>query len=48
MRVTGKTLEMIGGVGNSCSIPKGGFVGGREIRSDGLGQVADSLGPKTS
>jgi len=38
---------MIEGVGNPYSIPKGGFVG-EEMRSDGLGQVAYSSGPKTS
>jgi len=37
---------MIGSVGNPCSIPKGGFVVGREMCSDGLGQVMDSSGPK--
>ena len=41
---------MIGGVGiNPDSIPKGGFVGEVKcIYSDGLGQVADSSGPKTT
>jgi len=37
-------LEMIGGIGNPHSIPN--FA--REVRSDGLGQVMDSSGPKTS
>jgi len=40
--VIGKTL---GGVANPCSIPKGGFMGGREMSSDGLGQLQIVQGP---
>jgi len=40
---------MTGGIGNPYSIPKGGFVGEEKcIVIDGLGQVEDSSGPKTS